>query len=76
MVWDYLNATSWDRLFIASIIWSVSCSMVCLPILVRLQLDTEFQFWQRRMVGVEKNNVTHQLARYWVDVDGPRPGEG
>ena len=27
------------------------------------------------MVSVRKDNVTHQLARYWVDVGGPRPGE-
>ena len=26
------------------------------------------------MVTVEKGNKTYQLARYWVDVGGPRPG--
>ena len=34
-------------------------------------LDQEFKFWQTKMVNVKG----HQLARYWVDVGGPRPGE-
>ena len=33
-------------------------------------LDQEFKFWQTKMVIVNG----HQLARYWVDVGGPRPG--
>ena len=33
-------------------------------------LDQEFKFWQTKMVSVNG----HQLARYWVDVGGPRPG--
>ena len=35
------------------------------------ELDQEFKFWQTKMVNVKG----HQLARYWVDVGGPRPGE-
>jgi len=61
MVWDYINSTNdptTERQFIASIIWS---------------LDKEFQFWEARMVSVSRGNVTHKLARYWVDVGGPRP---
>ena len=27
-----------------------------------------------RLVRVKKGNMTYQLARYWVDVGGPRPG--
>ena len=34
------------------------------------ELDQEFKFWQTKMVNVKG----HQLARYWVDVGGPRPG--
>ena len=34
-------------------------------------LDQEFKFWQTKMVNVNG----HKLARYWVDVGGPRPGE-
>lgn len=34
-------------------------------------LHEEFKFWQTRMVNISG----HQLARYWVDVGGPRPGE-
>merc|ERR550534_2182416 len=32
-------------------------------------LDQEFKFWQSKMVNVNG----HKLARYWVDVGGPRP---
>ena len=35
------------------------------------ELDQEFKFWQTKMVNVKG----HQLARYWVDVGGRRPGE-
>jgi len=40
---------------------------------VLLQLDAEFRFWQSRMVNITINNQTHQLARYNVEVGGPRP---
>eukprot|EP00092_Neocalanus_flemingeri_P028461 GFUD01030905.1.p1 GENE.GFUD01030905.1~~GFUD01030905.1.p1 ORF type:complete len:578 (+),score=170.64 GFUD01030905.1:384-2117(+) len=61
MVWDYLNATNnpeTSRKFIAEVIW---------------KLDEEFKFWQNRMVNVSMGNQTYQLARYRVEVDGPRP---
>ena len=63
MVWDYLNVTDnpeTSREFIAEVIW---------------QLDEEFKFWMDRMVNVSMGNKTYQLARYRVEVDGPRPGK-
>merc|ERR1719431_620569 len=61
MVQDYLDATDDQvhaREFMAEVIW---------------QLDTEFQFWSERMVEVELGGKVHKLARYHVDVGGPRP---
>lgn len=61
IVWDYLNATNnprTSREFIAEVIWD---------------LDAEFKFWRSRMVNVSVGGKMYQLARYRVDVDGPRP---
>jgi alpha,alpha-trehalase len=61
MVWDYLNVTNnpeTSREFIADVIW---------------QLDDEFIFWMNRTVNVPINNKMYKLARYRVEVDGPRP---
>ena len=63
LVQDYLtwtNDLTTERQFIAGVVW---------------QLDQEFQFWQSTMVNVSVGAETHQLARYWVDVGGPRPGK-
>jgi len=61
MVWDYLSARNdpeTSREFIAEVIW---------------QLDEEFKFWLNRTVDIHMGNKTYKLARYRVDVDGPRP---
>jgi len=61
MVWDYLTVTNnpeTSREFIAEVIW---------------QLDDEFKFWMKRMVNVSMDNKMYKLARYRVEVDGPRP---
>jgi len=61
MVWDYLNTTNnpeTSREFIAEVIW---------------QLDDEFKFWMKRMVNVSMDSKVYKLARYRVEVDGPRP---
>jgi len=61
MVWDYLNITNnpeTSREFIADVIW---------------QLDDEFKFWMTRMVNVSMDSKMYKLARYRVEVDGPRP---
>ena len=63
LVQDYLtwtNDLTTERQFIAGVVW---------------HLDQEFQFWQSTMVNVSVGAETHQLARYWVDVGGPRPGQ-
>ena len=63
LVQDYLtwtNDLTTERQFIAGVVW---------------HLDQEFQFWQSSMVNVTVGAETHQLARYWVDVGGPRPGQ-
>ena len=63
MVWDYLNTTNnpeTSREFIAEVIW---------------QLDDEFKFWMERMVNVSVDSKVYKLARYRVEVDGPRPGK-
>ena len=63
IVQDYITSLddpTTERTFIASVIQ---------------ELEQEFQFWQDRMVNVSVGNQVHQLARYWVDVGGPRPGE-
>ena len=63
IVWDYLNATNnprTSREFIAEVIWD---------------LDEEFRFWRSRMVNVSVGGKMYQLARYRVEVDGPRPGK-
>merc|ERR1719376_1417660 len=61
IVWDYLNVTNnpqTSREFIAEVIWD---------------LEDEFRFWTNRMVNVSVGGKVYQLARYRVDVDGPRP---
>jgi neutral trehalase len=61
MVWDYLNVTNnpeTSREFIAEVIW---------------QLDDEFKFWMNCMVNVSMDGKMYKLARYSVEVDGPRP---
>ena len=63
LVQDYLtwtNDLTTERQFIAGVVW---------------HLDQEFQFWQSSMVNVTVGAETHQLARYWLDVGGPRPGQ-
>merc|ERR1711915_1174633 len=37
------------------------------------QLHDEFNFWVQRMVSIQKGSKEYKLARYWVEVDGPRP---
>lgn len=40
-------------------------------------VEKEFLFWMaNRTVEVAKNGKTYTLARYNVEVDGPRPGAG
>jgi len=61
IVWDYLVANDdpvTRREFIAEVVW---------------QLHDEFQFWVQRMVSIQKGSKEYKLARYWVEVDGPRP---
>jgi len=61
IVWDYLNVTNnpqTSRGFITEVIW---------------ELEEEFNFWRNRMVNVSVGGKVYQLARYRVDVDGPRP---
>ena len=63
IVWDYLVANDdpvTRREFIAEVVW---------------QLHDEFHFWVQRMVSIQKGSKEYKLARYWVEVDGPRPGE-
>ena len=62
IVHDYITSLddpTTERTFIASVIW---------------ELEQEFQFWQGRMVNISVGSQVHQLARYWVEVGGPRPG--
>jgi len=61
MVQDYLTAKDdkeHERELLAEVIWA---------------LDEEYLWWEKRMTEVEVGGTKHKLARYKVDVGGPRP---
>merc|ERR1719222_1630723 len=61
MVQDYLAANDdkeHERELLAEVIWA---------------LDEEYKWWEGRMEEVEVAGTKHKLARYKVDVGGPRP---